>query len=191
MRGPVVMIVTAAVAGTAWWVATRPAPTGPVAAEGGPLAEASGAATTTTAATTTSGASPAATTLDASDLPTITVYKSPTCGCCKAWIEHLEENGFTVEAVDTPDMMTVKAALGMPDDLGSCHTAVIGDYLVEGHVPADDIKTFLAESPADRGLSAPGMPVGSPGMEVEGQPADRYDVIAFDERGGRRVYRSH
>jgi len=190
MRGPAVMIITAAVAGTGWWMATRPAEVSPVT----PAVESAPAVARTAATTAPAGSgatAAAALAADAGDLPTVTVYKSPTCGCCKAWIEHLEENGFTVEAVDTQDMMTVKAALGMPDELGSCHTAVIGDYLVEGHVPADDIKSFLAEAPADRGLSAPGMPVGSPGMEVEGQPADRYDVIAFDERGGRRVYRSH
>jgi hypothetical protein len=184
------MIITAAVAGTGWWMATRPAEVSPVT----PAVESAPAVARTAATTAPAGSgatAAAALAADAGDLPTVTVYKSPTCGCCKAWIEHLEENGFTVEAVDTQDMMTVKAALGMPDELGSCHTAVIGDYLVEGHVPADDIKSFLAEAPADRGLSAPGMPVGSPGMEVEGQPADRYDVIAFDERGGRRVYRSH
>jgi len=118
----------------------------------------------------------------------VRVYKSPTCGCCSAWSEHLKENGFEVELVDTNDMPTVKVALGVPYELGSCHTAEVGDYLVEGHVPADDIKALLSEAPSGvRGLAVPNMPIGSPGMETPGMAPESYDVIAFDEQGGRRT----
>lgn len=146
-------------------------------------------------AAATSAATAAATSFASADdleLPIVRVYKSPTCGCCSAWSEHLKENGFEVELVDTNDMPTVKVALGVPHELGSCHTAEVGDYLVEGHVPADDIKALLAEAPGGvRGLAVPNMPIGSPGMETPGMAPESYDVIAFDEQGGRRVYRSH
>lgn len=127
----------------------------------------------------------------AADLPTMTVYKSPTCGCCGDWVEHMREAGFTVEVEDVVDLTAVKARLGVPTGMASCHTAVIGDYLVEGHVPADDVRRFLAESPDAAGIAVPGMPVGSPGMEVPGQPAAAYDVMAFDRDGSARVYVRH
>jgi len=126
-----------------------------------------------------------------SDADIIQVFKSPTCGCCNDWIEHLRESGFTVEVKDIANMMAVKAELGMPGEMASCHTARIAGYLVEGHVPAQDIRRMLAERPDIRGIAVPGMPVGSPGMEVEGQPADAYDVLAFDARGGTSVYASY
>lgn len=119
------------------------------------------------------------------------VYKSPTCGCCGEWIEHLEAEGFQVEVVDRPDMMAVKAELGLPGEMASCHTGIIDGYLVEGHVPADDIQRLLAERPDVKGIAVPGMPVGSPGMEIEGQPADPYDVLVFDDRGRTEVYASY
>jgi hypothetical protein len=128
---------------------------------------------------------------EAPEAGVVKVYKAPTCGCCGDWIRHLEEAGFTVEAVDIANMMAVKAELGLPGELGSCHTAIIDGYLVEGHVPAQDIQRMLAERPDIRGLAVPGMPVGSPGMEVEGRPADAYDVVAFDAAGGRSVYASY
>jgi hypothetical protein len=121
----------------------------------------------------------------------IQVFKSPTCGCCNDWIRHLEEHGFTVETRDIPNMMAVKAELGMPGELGSCHTARIAGYLIEGHVPADDIRRLLDERPDVRGLAVPGMPVGSPGMEVEGRPADSYEVLAFDARGETSVFAAY
>jgi hypothetical protein len=130
--------------------------------------------------------------LAAGELPVVKIFKSPTCGCCSEWAEHLQAEGFPVELVDTNDLMTIKAALGVPSDMGSCHTAQVGDYVVEGHVPADDIKSLLGEAPQGTvGLAVPGMPVGSPGMEMPGQPAERYDVVAFDDDGSRRVYRTH
>ncbi|MGH7427084.1 MAG: DUF411 domain-containing protein [Candidatus Methylomirabilaceae bacterium] len=118
--------------------------------------------------------------------PVVTVYKSPTCGCCTKWIEHLRAAGFTVEAHDTDDLASVMANFGVPSSLGSCHTGEVGGYVIEGHVPADLIKKALAEHPAILGLAVPGMPIGSPGME--GSRAERYNVIAFDRQGKTSVY---
>lgn len=115
------------------------------------------------------------------DNATVTVYKSPTCGCCGAWVEHLRAHGFSVIEQNRDDMSIVKSRLGVPQDLWSCHTATVGDYVVEGHVPAEDLARLLAEAPDGvAGISVPGMPAGSPGMEVEGfsQP---YTVWAFGE----------
>lgn len=120
--------------------------------------------------------------------PTVTVYKSPSCGCCSAWIEHVQQAGFRVVARDLPDLTEMKAAFGIPRALESCHTAQVGGYLVEGHVPADLIQRLLRERPAARGLAVPGMPIGSPGME--GGTPERYDVLLFDRAGGTRVYAS-
>lgn len=120
----------------------------------------------------------------------IHVYKSPTCGCCGDWIDHLEENGFEVTATNSNDMGRVKADAGLIAGLGSCHTAFIGDYVIEGHVPADDIKRLLAEAPKATGLSVPGMPAGSPGMEM-GDRKDHYKVILFNEQGQTRVFAEH
>ena len=96
------------------------------------------------------------------------VYKSPTCGCCSKWIDHLEKNGFEVEAKDVPDVTPIKRANGVPPGMTACHTAMVGGYFIEGHVPAEDVKRLLEEHPQIAGLTVPGMPVGSPGMEVEG-----------------------
>lgn len=127
---------------------------------------------------------------DASAGPVVEVAKSPACGCCSEWVEHLEDSGFRVKVEDTEDLATVKRRLGVPGDLGSCHTAVVDGYVIEGHVPAEDIRRLLAERPADvKGLAVPGMPAGSPGME--GPPPVRYDVVAFDGQGGRRIFASH
>ena len=117
----------------------------------------------------------------------ITVYKSPTCGCCKEWVKHLQANGFSVKAHDVSDLMSYKTANGVPATLGSCHTAKVGGYVIEGHVPANDIKRLLKERPAVSGLSVPGMPNGSPGME-QGGHKDRYDVLTFDKQGKTGVY---
>lgn len=122
-------------------------------------------------------------------LPVMTVYKSPTCGCCVAWVDHLRANGLTVEVVDEPQMNPLKGSLGVPGDLRSCHTATIGDYVVEGHVPAQDIQRLLAERPAVQGLAVPGMPIGSPGMEM-GDRVDPYEVIAFQGEQ-RQVFAQH
>lgn len=120
---------------------------------------------------------------------TMTVYKSPWCGCCKKWVEHMRRNGFDVEVVEREDVTPVKRMLGIPPQLASCHTAGIGGYVIEGHVPAADVKRLLSEKPEARGLAVPGMPVGSPGME-QGGARDSYHVILF---GGDRpeIYASY
>ena len=103
-------------------------------------------------------------------------------------MDHLREKGFQVDARDVPDVMAVKRKHGVPPVLESCHTAVVDGYIIEGHVPADVIDQLLRERPKLAGLAVPGMPLGSPGMEAPGQKAERYDVVAFDARGGTRVY---
>lgn len=118
--------------------------------------------------------------------PTVTVYKSPTCGCCNKWIEHLEANGYDVVAHDVRDLNAVKRQLGIAPALASCHTAIVDDYLVEGHVPADVIGRLLEERPAIAGIAVPGMPMGSPGME--GPYSEPYDVLAFDRAGKISVF---
>ena len=120
----------------------------------------------------------------------VTVYKSPTCGCCNKWVEHLQANGFTVKAQNVADVMPYKSANGVPLALGSCHTAKVDGYVIEGHVPADDIKRLLKERPKVLGLSVPGMPIGSPGME-QGAHKEKYDVLSFDKTGQTSVYARH
>ena len=110
------------------------------------------------------------------------VYKSPTCGCCGAWVDHMKENGYTVEVHDTENMQPIKEKAGILPGGGSCHTAFIDGYVIEGHVPASDVDRLLAERPEGKGLTVPGMPVGSPGMEM-GDRVDAYDVLLFDENG--------
>jgi hypothetical protein len=119
----------------------------------------------------------------------VVVYKSPSCGCCKEWVNHLQKNGFSVEVHDRRDMNPVKAELGVPRHLQSCHTAKVGNYVIEGHVPANDIRRLLEEKPAIAGLSAPGMPMGSPGME--GPRKDPYDVLTFQRGGKTTVFSRH
>jgi len=119
----------------------------------------------------------------ADSFPKLTVTKDTTCGCCAGWTEHVRAAGFPVEVVETNDLNRVKARLGVPGRLAACHTAEIDDYVIEGHVPASAIRRLLAERPQVKGLAVPGMPVGSPGMEVEGSPAETYDVIAFGPSG--------
>ncbi|HXE57552.1 MAG TPA: DUF411 domain-containing protein [Gemmatimonadales bacterium] len=119
----------------------------------------------------------------------VTVYKTPTCGCCQKWVSHLEANGFKVKTVDLEDLAEVKGLQGVPDDLQSCHTAVVGKYVVEGHVPAADIHRLLKQQPKVLGLAVPGMPMGSPGME--GPRKDKYDVLTFDRGGRTAVFASH
>ncbi len=125
----------------------------------------------------------------AADRPVITVYKSPTCGCCGAWIEHLKKNGFDARVHDVPDATPYRAKYGVPEALGSCHTAVAGGYAIEGHVPAADIKRLLRERPKAKGLAVPAMPMGSPGME--GPRRDPYDVLLFDAKGRTQVFSSY
>lgn len=116
----------------------------------------------------------------------MTVFKSPTCGCCTAWIEHVEKAGFKCTVRDFADLTEVKRTFGIPRALESCHTAQIGSYVVEGHVPADLILKMLREKPAGRGLAVPGMPIGSPGME--GGTPERYQVLFLNKDGTTRVY---
>lgn len=120
---------------------------------------------------------------------TLVVYKSPTCGCCKAWVDHMHENGFAVEVRDTVDVTPIKQESGMAPSLHSCHTAFIHGYTLEGHVPAADVQRLLRERPAVAGLAVPGMPSGSPGME--GPIKQRYDVLTFDRSGRTAVFASH
>lgn len=127
----------------------------------------------------------AAATADAE--PVIHVYKTPTCGCCADWVEHVEQAGFRTEVQDLPDVRGVKQRLGVPENLGSCHTALVGDYVVEGHVPAEVIRRLLSERPDIAGIAVPGMPIGSPGMEM-GSRRDPYQVIAFRRSGERFVF---
>ncbi|HVF38327.1 MAG TPA: DUF411 domain-containing protein [Gemmatimonadaceae bacterium] len=116
----------------------------------------------------------------------VKVYKDPNCGCCKKWVEHLEKNGFKVESFDMPDMSLIKQKHAVTGELQSCHTALVGDYVVEGHVPADVIRRLLKEKPAVAGLAVPGMPMGSPGME--GATKEKYDILTFDRAGRTKVY---
>lgn len=115
----------------------------------------------------------------------ITVYKSPTCGCCKNWISHLKDNGFKVKSIDHANMSLIKDKHSVPSGARSCHTAVINDYVIEGHVPAADIKKLLKEKRDVTGLAVPGMPMGSPGME--GDRVDKYSVYEFDKQGKATV----
>ncbi len=124
----------------------------------------------------------------AETLPPVAVWKAPTCGCCGNWIRHMRDAGFSVSAHDTTDMAAVKQARGVPDALQSCHTAVIAGYVVEGHVPAADIKRLLAEQPSAKGLAVPGMPQSAPGMDQPGEP---YTVVLFGTPAGDRVYARH
>jgi hypothetical protein len=119
-------------------------------------------------------------------MPTVTVYKTETCNCCVKWMDHLRANGFTVEGENVESLRPVKQRLNVPRGLGACHTAVVGDYVVEGHVPADEVKRLLVHRPDVVGISVPGMPIGSPGME-RGDRVDPYNVLAFDTNGKASV----
>lgn len=121
------------------------------------------------------------------------VFKSPTCGCCTKWVEHMRQAGFTVTVTDIPDaeLSTLKDRQGIPAELRSCHTARIGRYTVEGHVPAADVKRLLDEQPAESGIAVGGMPIGSPGMEVPNGAVQRYEVRAFNGKAAGRVFATH
>lgn len=126
-------------------------------------------------------------------LPAMTIYKSASCGCCSQWVDHVKGAGFSVREVNTDDLNTVKREMGIPPRLASCHTVVVGSYVVEGHVPADDVKRLLRDRPAGvRGIAVPGMPIGSPGME-QGPPSQyqRYQVLAFTAAGATSVFATH
>jgi hypothetical protein len=119
---------------------------------------------------------------------TMTIYMSPTCGCCAKWVDHVKAAGFKTVVHEDEDMESVKDNLGVPKDLRSCHTAQVDKYLIEGHVPAEDISAFLARKPKAAGLAAPGMPASSPGMAVPGQPHESYDILIFQRDGKSEVF---
>lgn len=127
--------------------------------------------------------------------PTLEVWKSPTCGCCKDWVSHMASSGFsvTVHEVDEANKSALRQRLGLAEKYGSCHTAKVGGYVVEGHVPASDVKRLLKERPSAIGLAAPGMPIGSPGMDgpVYGGKKDPFDVLLVQRDGTSTVYQSH
>ena len=120
------------------------------------------------------------------DMPTIMVYKTPSCGCCNGWVEHLREAGFAVETRDVRDLMSVKLDAGVPTAMSSCHTAIVDGYVVEGHVPAEHVARLIEERPAVAGIAVPGMPIGSPGME--GPNPEPYQVLAFGLDGSATVF---
>lgn len=124
--------------------------------------------------------------------PRVEVWKDPNCGCCEDWVSHLRANGFTVQ-VHNSGNTAARARLGVPDALGSCHTAQVGGYALEGHVPASDVRRLLKERPNAIGLAVPGMPIGSPGMDgaVYGGRKDAYAVLLIQRGGGTRVYQNH
>jgi hypothetical protein len=117
----------------------------------------------------------------------ITVYRSPTCGCCAKWLEHMKKHGFVIKDIQEADMDAVKRKLGVPADLQSCHTGVVAGYVIEGHVPAGDVKKLLSTKPALAGLAVPGMPVGAPGMEM-GERKDAFAVMGFAKDGKASVF---
>jgi len=121
----------------------------------------------------------------------ITVYRSPTCGCCGVWLEHAQKHGFKIEDVKTEEMETLKQKYNVPPELASCHTTIIDGYVMEGHIPVDDIKRFLTEKPENfAGLAVPGMPLGSPGMEA-GDMKQPFQVLAFNKEGKVEVFQEH
>lgn len=121
----------------------------------------------------------------------ITVYKTPWCGCCAGWVKHLDAAGFATRVVELEDLTPVRAKYGVPPALSSCHTGVSGGYVFEGHVPIADVERLLAERPKARGLAVPGMPVGSPGMEAPGRPADAFETLLMLTDGSARIYTRH
>ncbi|TFG84867.1 MAG: DUF411 domain-containing protein [Chromatiales bacterium] len=123
------------------------------------------------------------------DQPLVKVWKTPTCGCCGKWVRHMQAAGFRVEVTDVANVDPIKTANGLPLHLASCHTALVGGYVVEGHVPASDVRRLLAEKPDIVGLTAPGMPPGSPGMDVPGSPP--FDVLSLGKDGKTAVYATH
>jgi hypothetical protein len=122
--------------------------------------------------------------------PEAVVYKTPNCGCCRAWVEHLRAQGFAVRTIDVPELASIRHELRVPNGVAACHTAKAADYVIEGHVPAADIKRLLDTRPLVRGLAVPGMPVGSPGME-RGNRREPYDVVTWDAADHTEVFASH
>lgn len=124
--------------------------------------------------------------------PSVVVYKDPSCGCCSKWVDHLRQNGFTATVNEVQNVDEIKTKNGVPQNGRSCHTALVGGYVIEGHVPAADLRRLLTERPAGTiGLAVPGMPIGSPGMEVPGVTPQAYDVLGFDRSGRLTVFAAH
>lgn len=144
---------------------------------------------TITGAGAASAATPATPAHDHAEAREMVVHKTPWCGCCAAWVAHIEEAGFAVRVEEHEDLTPIKTEAGVPGELQSCHTAMIGGYVIEGHVPAADIARLLEEGPDAIGLAVPGMPAGSPGMEVPGY-SQAYEVVLFTE-DGREVFARH
>jgi hypothetical protein len=139
--------------------------------------------TATTAEPSLAGAEPS--------LAQMVVHKSPSCGCCTEWVEHMRQAGFTVVVRETTNPAPIQQRVGLPSGMGSCHTAEVEGYFVEGHVPAADVARLLDERPDARGLTVPGMPLGSPGMEVPSGEVHAYDVLLVRPDGSTRVFASH
>jgi hypothetical protein len=118
---------------------------------------------------------------------TVTVYKSPACGCCRSWVEHMRQAGFAMKVQDVDDIEAVKKTYGVPLELAACHTSLVGGYVVEGHVPADAVARLVRERPKIAGIAVAGMPIGSPGME-QGNVKQPYNVVAFDKRGAKTIF---
>jgi hypothetical protein len=127
----------------------------------------------------------------AADPRLVVVHKNESCGCCKLWVEHLKQNGFHVNVHDVSNLGPIKERVGIPYGQGSCHTAQIGGYFVEGHVPASDIQRLLTERPDAKGLTVPGMPAGSPGMETPSGEVQPYDVLLVGRDGSTTVFAHH
>jgi hypothetical protein len=122
-------------------------------------------------------------------MPTLELWKMRGCPCCAGWAKHFEAAGFTTKVQEVDDVATARADLGVPADLGGCHTSKVEGYIIEGHVPVAAVARLLADRPAIQGLAVPGMPLGSPGMEIEGEPAEPFEVFAFSADGSRYVFR--
>ncbi|GAA6622448.1 DUF411 domain-containing protein [Scytonema sp. NUACC26] len=120
----------------------------------------------------------------------MTVYRSPSCGCCGGWVKHMQQNGFHIKDIKTDEIEAIKEKYNLPQELASCHTAIIDGYVMEGHIPANDIKQFLQQKPTLAGLAVPGMPVGTPGMEV-GNKKQPFAVVAFDNKGEVKVFQEY
>lgn len=123
--------------------------------------------------------------------PAMTVYKSPTCGCCSKWIQHMRDEGFEVKSTDVPDVNPIKKENGVPSDAWSCHTALVSGYVLEGHVPVSAVRKLLKEKPKVAGIAVPGMPMGSLGMEVPSGQVEAYNVVSFDKAGKMTVFEKH
>lgn len=149
-----------------------------------PSAETAASAPAAASAVTNAAAS-------AEALPRILVHHSPTCGCCGVWVEHLRTSGFAVDVRQEEDLEPIKQRLGVPEDKRSCHTAEVDGYFIEGHVPASDIERLLTERPAAKGLALPGMPAGSPGMEMLDGRVDAYTVEQVNLDGSARAFSQH